>query len=211
MKVGIIGSGNVGAALGKRLLEAGHGVRWGVRDTTSAKAVKLLAALPTAHLVPTEECLGWADAILITTPANAAPSLVPALAQYAAGKVVVDATNNIMGSLEGYATAYHLLKASVPAIKLVKCFNSTGAENMANPVYPGPDGSSLALDMFCAGDNAEAKQVAQELATAVGFATCYDFGGDDRVALLEQFALAWINLAIFQKHGRNIGIKLLAR
>lgn len=49
------------------------------------------------------------------------------------------------------------------------------------------------------------------LAKDAGFAECYDFGGRDKVELLEQFALAWINLAIFQGKGRNIGFKLLHR
>ena len=36
-------------------------------------------------------------------------------------------------------------------------------------------------------------------------------GGDDKAILLEQLALVWINLAIFQKQGRNIAIKILKR
>jgi len=90
--------------------------------------------------------------------------------------------------------------------EVVKCFNTTGFENMKNPAY-----GDTQLDLFMAGNSTAAKAIARQLALDAGFANCYDFGGSDRVALLEQFALAWINLAIFQQMGRNIGFKLLVR
>jgi hypothetical protein len=57
----------------------------------------------------------------------------------------------------------------------------------------------------------EAKEIAKRLSLDAGFAECHDFGGDDKVELLEQFALCWINLAIIQKQGRNIAFKLVRR
>jgi 8-hydroxy-5-deazaflavin:NADPH oxidoreductase len=55
------------------------------------------------------------------------------------------------------------------------------------------------------------KQVATKLASDIGFASCFDFGGDDKVELLEKFALSWINLAIMQGHGRDIAFKVVRR
>jgi hypothetical protein len=46
---------------------------------------------------------------------------------------------------------------------------------------------------------------------SLGFAEGYDFGLADKATLLEHFALAWINLAIFQKQGRNLVFKVLKR
>jgi len=89
---------------------------------------------------------------------------------------------------------------------VVKCFNSTGFENMKEPEI-----DEVKLDMFMAGSSEKAKAVASQLSADAGFENCYDFGGADRVVLLEQFALAWINLAIFQGMGRNIGFKLVKR
>jgi predicted dinucleotide-binding enzyme len=65
--------------------------------------------------------------------------------------------------------------------------------------------------MFVAGDSAKGKEVARQLSSDLGFAKCYDFGGDDKIPLLEQVALTWVNLAIFQKEGRNIAFKVLKR
>jgi len=45
----------------------------------------------------------------------------------------------------------------------------------------------------------------------LGFEQCYDFGGDDRFELIEQFAFSWINLAVMQGQGRNIAFKILKR
>lgn len=44
-----------------------------------------------------------------------------------------------------------------------------------------------------------------------GFCECYDVGGNDKFELMEQFAWFWINLAMFQGQGRDIGFKLLKR
>ena len=77
---------------------------------------------------------------------------------------------------------------------------------MKNPVYDGQG-----IDLFMAGDSAKAKAIAEQLAQDAGFANCYNFGGDDKAGLLEQFALSWINLAIMQGHGRNIAFKLIKR
>ena len=76
----------------------------------------------------------------------------------------------------------------------------------AFPVYRGEK-----LDMFMAGDSEVAKQVAAQLAEDAGFGTCWDFGKADKVQLLEQFALSWINLAIMQGHGRDIAFRLVRR
>jgi predicted dinucleotide-binding enzyme len=74
-----------------------------------------------------------------------------------------------------------------------------------------PDYGALRLDMFMAGDSEKAKTIARQLAEDIGFETCYDFGGADQVVLLEKFALSWINLAIFQGLGRDMGFKLVFR
>lgn len=69
----------------------------------------------------------------------------------------------------------------------------------------------MRLDMFMAGNSMTGKTITRALAMDMGFAECYDFGGDDKVPLLEQFALAWINLAIMQGNGKNIAFKILKR
>lgn len=205
MKIAIIGSGNVGAALGKGWMNAGHDVVFGVRNASSAKTIKALDFIAGAAIKPIADACNESDVIVITTPPDAVIELIARLGDVS-NKTIIDTTNSISTKPEGYNTAYHALKDKTGCSRIVKCFNSTGFENMQNPVY-----NAAGIDMFCAGDNADAKNVAKQLANDLGFANCYNFGDDDKVELLEKFALCWINLAIMQGMGRGIAFKLIKR
>lgn len=203
MKIAIIGHGNVGGALARSWAAKGHEVLIGTRDSASEKVQKL-AALDNIRAHSIEAAAEQAEVILIATPAHIASELAVQLSG-AKDKVIIDATNAVMKQPAPHPTLLHAFKAA-GFQKVAKCFNTTGFENMANPQY-----GETAADMFVAGDNAEAKAVAQKLSDAAGFGRCYDFGGDGQVELLEKLALSWINLAIFQKHGRNMAFKVLWR
>ena len=114
--------------------------------------------------------------------------------------------NSLYSKPSVFDNTFEVLKKLTGCENIFKCFNSTGFENMANPKY-----SNTGADMFVAGNSNKGKQISVVLAKEIGFAECYDFGGDEKVALLEQFALVWINLSIFQKYGRNIAFKVMKR
>jgi predicted dinucleotide-binding enzyme len=206
MQIAIIGAGNVGSALAAGLIRAGHVVRFGVRNPLSAKSERAAGLVSGVKFHSVKEACLSAEVIIVTTPPEVVESLI---AEFGAvsDKVIIDATNSIRTRPEPYATAFHAIKALTGSNRVVKCFNTTGFENMGNPNYPGFDG----IDMFCAGNDASAKKVVQQLAIDIGFGACWDFGGDDKVELLEKFALSWINLAIMQGHGRNLAFKVIKR
>lgn len=206
MNIAIVGSGNVGRALAGGLMRAGHSVTFGVRDTTSVKSRMAAGQIPGAVLLPIAEACRQSEVIIVTTPPEIIEGLVPHIGDVRS-KVIIDATNSVRTKPANYLTAYHALKALTGSNGVVKCFNTTGFENMANPVYP-PFGG---IDMFCAGDDRRAKEVAQQLSLDIGFGTCWDFGGDDKVELLEKLAMSWINLAIMQGNGRNVTFMLIRR
>lgn len=205
MTIAIIGSGNVGGALAQSFIKAKHTVLMGVRLPLSDKSLKLATVIGEDRFTSVEYAAKQADVIIITTPPEAVLSLILQLGDIS-NKMIIDATNSVRTKPEGYPTAYHAIKEKTGSDRVVKCFNTTGFENMLNPVY-----NSVGIDMFCAGNNKEAKAITTKLATDIGFATCYDFGGDDKVQLLEQLALSWVNLAIIQGHGRNLAFKLIRR
>lgn len=74
-----------------------------------------------------------------------------------------------------------------------------------------PEYGTQALDMFVAGDSTHGKSVASALAQDAGFDQVWDVGGNAQIPLLEALALVWINIAIVQRHGRDLGFKLLRR
>ncbi len=205
MNIAIIGTGNVGAALGSALSNVGHKVVFGVRNLDSPKTRKAAEAIPNAIFDKLDVAIASAETIIIATPPEAVLDLVDLIKENNS-KIIIDTTNSIRTKPEPYPTAFHALKDLAKTEHVVKCFNSTGFENMKMPVY-----HNIGIDMFAAGDSKLAKQVAEKLALEIGFGACYDFGGDDKVELLEKFALSWINLAIMQGHGRNLAFKLLKR
>ncbi len=203
MKIAIIGTGNVGGALATKWSEAGHEIYLGVQDIANFKGKELLNNSNT-RAMSIKDAADKSDVILIATPPEAIFDILEQVGELD-GNVVIDATNSIRQSPKPYPTVYHCVADKTKA-DVVKCFNTTGFENMKNPVY-----GEMLLDMFMAGDSSKAKEIATKLSSDCGFGKCWDFGTSAQVELLEKFALSWINLAIMQGHGRNIGLKIMQR
>jgi predicted dinucleotide-binding enzyme len=204
MKIAIIGSGNVGGALAQQWIKAGHAVLIGAKLPLSEKNIQLATKIGENRFTTVQSAVQQSEVVLIATPPAAIFDIIEQMGDVS-GKTLIDATNAVRQKPVPFDTVYHALAEKTKG-NVVKCFNSTGFENMLNPVYHGEK-----LDMFMAGDHQEAKKIAHELALDAGFGTCWDFGKGDKVVLLEQFALSWINLAIMQGHGRDIAFRVVRR
>ena len=205
MKIAIIGTGNVGGALATQWAKAGHQIFLGTRDLAKFEDKHLLQN-PNTSLHTLGESAKNAEVILIAAVPQASQSIAAEIKDFVKGKIIIDAMNSVRIKPEGFNNSFEALKSYLPESELIKCFNSTGFENMANPIYKGEG-----IDMFMAGNSEKGKEIAQKLAIDAGFSTCWDFGKDDKVQLLEYFALSWINLAIMQGHGRNMAFKVIKR
>jgi 8-hydroxy-5-deazaflavin:NADPH oxidoreductase len=204
MKIAIIGHGNVGGALAKVWAKAGHEIRIGVRHSNDDKATFLEQNYSNISQKYIQEAISEAEIILVATPAHVTIDLAKEWGELK-GKVIIDTTNAIGKNPAPYLTGYHAF-VEICKAEVVKAFNTTGFENMADPKY-----GDTTADMFVAGDSSEAKKVAIQLAHDAGFETVYDFGGEDKVKALEHFAFAWINLAIMKGNGRNMAFKILKK
>lgn len=173
------------------------------QDTLHFKGMDLLKNANTQEFT-IKEAVAKSELILIATPPTAIFEVIDQIGDIT-GKVIIDATNSVRQAPDPYKTVYHCIADKTKA-EVVKYFNTTGFENMLNPVYNGEG-----IDMFVAGDSERAKIIATQLALDAGFGTCIDFGKSDKVELLEKFALSWINLAIMQGHGRNMAFKVIRR
>jgi 8-hydroxy-5-deazaflavin:NADPH oxidoreductase len=205
MKIAIVGSGHVGGALAQALRKADHRVLMGARMPLSAKARALAPIVGEDSIVRVAEAVQRSEVVILATPPEAVIEIIQEFGDLGS-RIIIDTTNSVRTRPEPYRTAFHAIKALAMTDRVAKCFNTTGYENLLNPAYP-----EHPIDMFAAGSDQPSKQVAMQLATDIGFGKCYDFGGDDKVELLEQFALSWINLAIMQGHGRNHGFRLVKR
>ncbi len=200
-KIGIIGAGKVGASLGQGWSAAGHDVFYGVRSAAAPPH-------PDAKLGSVHEAAAGRDIIVLATPWSAAATALAAAGDLS-GRVVVDATNPIGNDFSlafGHTTSgAEQLALLIPGAQVVKAFNTTGFENMADPRYQ--DHRAV---MFLAGDDAYARDTVAQLATALGF-EAVSVGGLSRARQLEPLAMLWIRLAVTLGLGRQIAFTILRR
>ena len=209
MKIAVIGTGNVGAALGKRWAELGHQVTLGTRDPNSDKVRALLmTAGPNLGAAPVGEAIARSELVALATPWPAVQEIAEAVEDWG-DKIIVDCTNPIGPGLQlavgGGTSGAEQVAAWARSGRVVKAFNTTGAENMADPIY-----QSQPITMFICGDDSEAKAAVSRLAEDLGFEVA-DTGGLAMARYLEPMAMVWIHLAIVQKQGRNMAFRVVRR
>lgn len=210
MKIAIIGAGNVGSSLGKGWAARGHEVVFGVRDPRDAKVQEAVKATGgTAHATSVQEAASSAEVVVLATPWGATQDAIRAAGDLR-GKIVVDATNPLKPDLSGLALGHTTSAGEEVArwaagAKVVKAFNTIGAQHMVNPRFGGQSAS-----MFICGDDAGTKKSVATLAEALGFEPV-DVGPLTQARLLEPLAMLWISMALLYGQGPNIAFKLLHR
>jgi predicted dinucleotide-binding enzyme len=205
MNITIVGSGNVGRALGGGWRKAGHSVTFAARDPAGAKAAELKKE---GFAVAPQADAGKADVIVLAVPWTGIEATIKALGSLA-GKIVIDATNPLTANLElalGFSdSAGETVARLAKGARVVKAFNTTGANNMADSRYSGGK-----LMMPVAGDDKAAKQTVMTLASDLGFEPV-DAGPLAMSRHLEPLAMTWIRLAYAQGMGREFGFAILKR
>src|SRR3954470_18562963 len=200
MNIVVVGAGNVGRALGGGWRKAGHKVTVAVRDLTGDKVAELTSQ--GFDIAAAKDAAAAGDVIVLSVPWPALASAVQGLGPLT-GKIVVDATNPLAPDMSlaiGHNdSAGETVARLAPGARVVKAFNTTGANNMADSSYAGGR-----LMMPVAGDDAAAKSIVMQLAGDLGFEPI-DTGPLAMSRHLEPMAMVWIKLAIAQKMGRNFG------
>ncbi len=203
MNIAIIGTGNIGGTLAKRLSEK-HNITLGVRNLNDFKGKELLKYSQKIKATTIEEAVSSSEIIIIAVPAQFAGETAKSLGDVS-GKIIIDTMNAVFMKPEGFSNTAAAILANCNTTEVVKCFNTTGFENILNPNY------NEGIDMFTAGSSEKGAEVAKQLALEIGFQNVHHFGGNDKFDLIEQMALCWINLAIIQKQGRNMAFKIVKR
>ena len=209
-QIGFIGAGSVGGTLAGASVRAGHRVMLGVRDLNDAKVVALRAALGAdAGIGTVAQAAAFGEIVVLATPWIGTRDALQKAGDLR-GKVLIDCTNPLRGDLSGLEIG-HLTSGGEQVAKwaagarVVKMFNTTGANNLADPGYGG-----RGITMLYCGDDESAKDLAAQLATDIGFEPI-DAGPLSEARLLEPLALLWIHLAMFRDQGRDIALTLLRR
>ncbi|MGZ4616651.1 MAG: NADPH-dependent F420 reductase [Actinomycetes bacterium] len=169
MKIGIIGSGNIGGTLARRLVPLGHDMT--VANSRGPESLQGLAAETGARAGTVEEAARGADVVVVAVPLRAVPDLP---AEPFAGTILVDAGNyypqrdgeiaamSSDGKASSRWTAEHF-----PQARVVKAFNNIRAGNLREDGRPAGDPHRVALPV--AGDDDAAKRTVMELVDALGF------------------------------------------
>ena len=198
MNVTIIGSGNMGRGIGTRAVAGGHSVTFvdanpEVAEKTAADvkaAAKKGAKVSTASLGDAE--LG--DVVVLAVWYGTNIEIAKQLGTKLAGKVVVDIANPLNSTYDGLATApdsssaEDLAKAIVAGAYVVKAFNTTYAGTLSAGEVAGQK-----LDVFIAGDDADAKAKVAQIATDGGL-RAIDAGPLHRARQIESMQLLHIVL-----------------
>jgi predicted dinucleotide-binding enzyme len=212
MKIGIIGSGEVGQRLGDGFIELGHTVKIGTRDPqkvaawvekhdgkASAGSFSEAAAFGKDMVAIATLWTGTQSAIEMAGPANFA------------GKVVMDVTNPLDFSSTppklaiGHTdSAGETVQRLLPDARVVKAFNTVG-----NPLMLHPDFAGGRPTMFVCGNDDGAKDLVRDIAFSLGWETL-DVGGIEGSRLLEPLAMLWV-VHYFRTKNGNHAFKLLRK
>jgi 8-hydroxy-5-deazaflavin:NADPH oxidoreductase len=211
MNVTIVGTGRLARGIAIRALAGGHHVTF--VGTVLAKAEDLAEELIGYGEVRSAEAIAG-DIVVLAVPYTQAPHVVRQHAEELDGAVVIDTTNPVdmsrlepldHGWVEPFGSAAEVIAAAAPhGARIVKAFNTT----FAGTLVAGEVGGH-ALDVFIAGDDADAKVKVAQL-VADGAMRPIDAGRLGRARELE--ALGYLHMVVQGPLGTGFGsaVKVLA-
>lgn len=169
MKIGIVGSGRVGGALGGVWVRAGHEVMFSSRDLAHDKALAARLGADARAGTP-REAAAFGEVLMISVPYRSLPEVGKELADLIKGKAVID-TCNPVASRDGEVATWAAKKGAglasaelLPGARIVRAFNAIGYARMAAAhEQPGRIGMPIA------GDDAHAIALASRLIRDIGY------------------------------------------
>ena len=172
MRIGVIGTGKIGATIGGLWVKAGHEVCFGSR--TPDRLRSQMAELGTgASAASIEDAARLGEVVFSAAPYGIWPDLARAVEPWVGGKVLMDAANPYperdgpfaQAAIEAARGAGMPVAALLPGVRLIRAFNSVFWETLRTEAYR--DGQRLGIPL--AGDDHAALLVAAGLVRDAGF------------------------------------------
>ena len=196
MKIGIIGSGQVGQTLAKAFMSEGHEAMLGSRDPLKEEVVKFKRDNAGVQTGTFEDAAKFAEIIVLATKGTVAEHAVElAGKENFNGKIVIDTTNPIADAppdkgVLRFTTSFDNslmedIQKKIPSAKLVKAFNSVGNAVMYKPNFDGGKPT-----MFICGNDVEAKEAVTKILDSFGYET-EDMGGVEAARAIEPLCILW--------------------
>ncbi|MEM9707592.1 MAG: NAD(P)-binding domain-containing protein [Pseudomonadota bacterium] len=198
MRIGILGTGNVGQTLGRAFVANGHDVRLGGRqaggDGASAWAAETGEKASEGNFA---DAAAFGEVVVLAAKGEVALDVVAAAgADALSGKLLIDLTNpldfsggfppKLTEGLQNSTSLGEKVQAALPDTRVVKALNTIAVAVMVNP-------GALAepTDIFMAGNDATAKEQVADLLAEFGWSGPVDLGGIEASRGLEAYLLLW--------------------
>jgi predicted dinucleotide-binding enzyme len=189
MKIGIIGSGNIGGNFGIHLAKAGHEVMFSSRHPEQLTALKEEAG-PNAQTGTPDEAAVFGEVVVLSIPFKAIESVAEELKDVLRTKIIIDTCNPYPARDGEIATQViddpdlrqsGYTAQQLPHSKVVKALNAIYSKHLRDYAFRSPE-ERIALPI--AGDDATAKKVVSQLLDDIGF-DAVDLGAMNNSALIE--------------------------
>ena len=204
--IAIIGTGNVGSALGPAFHEQGHTIIYGSRNPNRHSVQEIVGETgDNASAMMPFDAAKEADIVVLAVPGLAVAEVVEGLGDLS-GKIIIDPTNPMERRLLKF---YHAVETSnteiiqeiAPDADVVKAFNTLSTEFMVDPSLAGGP-----VSVPLAGDSGGAKDVVAELATNMGLEPI-DVGGSERARWVEGMGILLVNNMFSTRESFNFHLR----
>lgn len=208
MRIGVLGTGSVGRAIGGKMAELDHDVMLGTRDVGATMRrpdgeredesfAEWLGRNPEVALGTFAQAAAHGEVIFNCTLGNGSLDALGSAAEHLGGKVLVDVSNTLEsegGGMKlfvpsGDSLAERIQRAH-PEAKVVKALNTVNARVMTDPASLGGGDHTI----FVCGDDEEAKASVVEILRAFGWEQILDLGDLSAARGMEAYLLLWIRL-----------------
>jgi predicted dinucleotide-binding enzyme len=190
--IAVIGTGDVGTALGTEFAAQGHTIVYGSRDPSKRSVRKLVERTGNGASATTQaDAVRNADIVVLAVPGLLVEEITKGLGDLS-GKIIIDPTNPLKRSLltleHAVATSNaEIIQAAAPGAYVVKAFNTLNWKTMIDP-----DESGGPVSIPLAGDSSSAKETVAELVEGMGL-EAIDLGGIENAHWIEGMLILWIN------------------
>ncbi len=190
--IAIIGTGDVGKALGTEFAAQGHTIVYGSRDPSRNSVEKLVAETGNGASATTQfAAAAKADIVVLAVPGLLVEEITKSLGDLS-GKIIIDPTNPLKRSMLKLEHAVEtsngqIIQDAAPDAFVVKAFNTLNWKTM---VDPGEAGGPVSIPLV--GDSSSAKKKVAELVEGMGLEPI-DLGGIENAHWVEGMLILWIN------------------
>ena len=190
--IAVIGTGNVGSALGPAFAAQGHAIVYGSRNPAADTVTELVArtAGEAKAMTPDKAVIG-ADIVVLAVPGMLVEEITKSLGDLS-GKIIIDPTNPLKRTQTGLehgvdTSNAEIIQAAAPNAHVVKAFNALNWKTM---VDPAESGGPVSIPLV--GNNGSAKDKVAELVTGMGLEPI-DLGPVEHARWVEGMLILWIN------------------